>query len=69
MLKFIVPGMKCGGCARKIEEAIKALDANARISIDLGAKSVGVESTASPIELKFALLQAGYVADPEVEGT
>lgn len=60
MTKFDVPDMSCGHCTAAIEKAIKAIDPTARVSCDLGAKSVEVDSILSERVLSVAIRDAGY---------
>ena len=60
MHHFHIPGMTCGGCARRVTAAIAALDATAQVRIDLPGKRVDVESALAGEQLAAALAQAGY---------
>jgi copper chaperone len=64
MHPFHIPGMTCGGCARRVTAAITALDDAAQVHIDLPAKRVTVESALPREQLAAALAQAGYA--PEI---
>lgn len=63
MLRFHVPDMSCGGCAKSVTKALSSVDPQARIDIDLGARQVGVESAAPETDFVAALLEAGYPAE------
>ena len=41
---YKVTGMTCGGCARSVEQAIKAAAPEAKVRIDLAAGTVTVEA-------------------------
>lgn len=60
MYSFDVPGMKCGGCAKKVERAIKAKDAFAEFKADLENKRVTVTSSMSQADIAAAIQDAGY---------
>ncbi|HWX51130.1 MAG TPA: heavy metal-associated domain-containing protein [Roseomonas sp.] len=60
MYRFEVPGMKCRGCARKVERAIKAKDASAEFNADLENKQVTVTSSMSQADIALAIQDAGY---------
>ena len=61
MLTFEVPDMICRSCASKISKAVKEVDPQARVEVDLTAKLVRIDSgQAQASELKTALEQAGY---------
>lgn len=56
---YRVTGMSCGGCARSVETAIKALAPAATVSVDLEAKAVTVDG-ASADQVKQAVDDAGF---------
>ncbi len=59
---FKITGMTCGGCAGRIQRALWALDADARVEISLRDRLVQVTSDASPEALADAIQNAGYAA-------
>ncbi|MFQ3787804.1 heavy-metal-associated domain-containing protein [Halomonas sp. A29] len=60
MPTFNVPQMTCGHCASTVTTAIKAVDANASVDIDLEQRQVTVESSADTAALAAVLEKAGY---------
>jgi copper chaperone len=62
MLELKVVGMTCGHCVRAVTEAVKAVDPEAGVHVDLGSKRVRVETERSADELMRALDAAGYPA-------
>ncbi len=60
MIDFKVPGMTCGGCVRGVTNAIKRIDADAVVNVDLQSKTVSVDSIADARQLKQAIETAGY---------
>ena len=60
MIQFQVGGMTCGHCAATITKAVKAVDANAQVQIDLAVHQVSVESLHSVAEISAAIIEAGY---------
>lgn len=56
---YRVTGMTCGGCARAVESAIKAVAPEASVSVDLAAKAVTVEG-ASEEQVRQAVDDAGF---------
>lgn len=62
MLKLRVEGMTCGGCARGVAKAVRAIDPEAEVAVDLAAKSVEVRSHASADRICGAINAAGYRA-------
>ena len=59
-MEFDIPDMSCGHCANAITQALKQLDASARISIDLPAKKVTVQTTEDRQAVADVLTEAGY---------
>jgi copper chaperone len=60
MLELTLPGMTCGGCARGVTAAIKAVDPSAEVVTDVPGRTVRVSTTASAQAVKSALDEAGY---------
>lgn len=59
-MEFDIPDMSCGHCASSITKALKQLDANAGVSIDLPTKKVTVQTTEDRQTVADALTEAGY---------
>lgn len=65
MQVFRVDDMTCGHCAGSITEAVQAVDADARVVVDLARHLVTVEGErASAAEVASAITEAGYTAIP-----
>lgn len=60
MHRFTLPDMSCGHCVATVTEALKTADAQARVQIDLQARSAEVDSTLPRDVLAAALVEAGY---------
>lgn len=61
MLNVHVADMTCGHCASTITRAVKAVDREAQVEVDLNAKTVRIESgSADATELLDAIREAGY---------
>jgi copper chaperone len=60
MIELQVEGMSCGHCASTVQKAVRAVDAAARVDVDLGKRKVRVESTATPDDIASAISEAGY---------
>lgn len=60
MTKFHVPRISCVGCMNAVTKAVKGVDTNATVNVDLGNKIVAVESTVSADTVAAALSAAGY---------
>ena len=63
MLRFHVPDMVCGGCARAISKAIAALDPEARVEADPPSREARVTSSADAQALLAAMEEAGFSAE------
>lgn len=64
MYRFEVPGMKCGGCAKKVERAVMSKDASAGFSVDVKNRRVTVTSSVPQAELAAVIEEAGYANQP-----
>lgn len=67
MLRFQVPNMTCGGCAKSVTKALQSVDPHARIETDPSIHEVRVESTADESSLRAVLAEAGYPAEQHSE--
>lgn len=65
MLRFVIPNMTCGGCARSVTRALQSVDPQARIETDPPAREVRVDSIADRHALLAALIEAGYPAEQQ----
>ena len=66
MTRFHVQRMSCGGCVSAVTQAVKGVDADAIVNVDLGNKLVVVDSTADVATLAASLAAAGYPATPPI---
>ena len=65
MQVFRVDDMTCGHCVSTITKAIKAIDKDAKVTIDLAQHLVMVEPTETDAqELHDAIAEAGYTPEP-----
>ncbi len=62
MLRFHVPAMTCGGCARSITRALQVLDPSARIETDPPARELRFSGSATASAVIAALVAEGYPA-------
>jgi copper chaperone len=60
MIQFNIPQMSCGHCVKAVTEAVKEVDPQARVDVDLGTKQVSVESGAERQKIVDSLAEAGY---------
>ena len=63
-MKFHIANMTCGCCARGITTAIKELDSNASLDIDLQNRIVEINTTVSQDKVIATLSERGFTADP-----
>ncbi|MFM8702141.1 MAG: heavy-metal-associated domain-containing protein [Hyphomicrobiales bacterium] len=61
-LSFAVQGMTCGGCAKAVTKVIQKSDPEARVTVDLSAGRVDVDTIADSRVLAEAISRAGYKA-------
>lgn len=62
MLSVTIAAMKCGGCAAGVEKAIKGIDPDATVTVDLATKRVDIDSQANSDTIVGALDAAGFKA-------
>lgn len=60
MIEITVPDMTCGHCEKTIRGALARLDGQAKVSVDLGAHKVAVETTRTADEVRKAIADEGY---------
>lgn len=60
MLKMKVPELSCGSCARSIENAVKRVAPDARVEVDLAAKTVTVDAKVEDQAVIEAVAKAGF---------
>lgn len=63
-LALRVPGMNCGGCERRVREAVSAVDGVEEVVADRSDDAVDVVGTMIEADVRAALEAAGYPADP-----
>lgn len=57
-----ISDMTCGHCAGAVEKAVKAVDPNAKVAVDLDAKTASIESAIAFDAFVAAIEEAGYRA-------
>jgi copper chaperone len=60
MIELKLPTMTCGHCVRTVTETVRAVDASARVEIDLPAQRVRIESARERQAFERALAEEGY---------
>jgi copper chaperone len=63
VLLLKVPSIACSGCGDTITKAIKTLESDAAVTVDVAAKTVTVESKASEESIKQAVLATGHTIE------
>ncbi len=59
-MEFHIENMTCGGCARGVTSAIKAIDPEASIITDPPSRTVQIETNVTKDEIVSALVDAGF---------
>ncbi len=60
MLRFHIPNMTCGGCAKSVTKALLSVDPQARIETDPPTRDVRVDSALDKSAFLTVLSEAGY---------
>lgn len=60
MMEFEIKNMSCGHCVGAVTQAVKTLDPQAEVTVDLGSKKVKVGSLCTRDAVAAALIEAGY---------
>ena len=60
MIELTLPNMTCGGCARGVTAAIKAVDPTADVVIDVPTRNVRVTTKADSKAVRDAVTEAGF---------
>lgn len=58
-----VPSMVCQVCANTVTKAIKSLDAEADVQINLDTKTVNIQGKPSETEIKQAIASVGHTVE------
>ena len=62
-LQLKVPSIVCEGCAETITKAVKSVDADAQVDVDVSAKTVKVEGSQSEASIKQAIAATGHTVE------
>ncbi|MEH1840669.1 MAG: heavy-metal-associated domain-containing protein [Nostoc sp.] len=62
-LKLKVSNVACEKCGEIITESMHVMELEAKVDIDLNAKTVTVESAASEESIKQVIVAAGYAVE------
>ena len=60
MLTFKVQDMTCNHCASAITRAVKEVDADAKVDVQVAEKRVNIDSSVAAAEFEEAIKEAGY---------
>ncbi|MGI0493847.1 heavy-metal-associated domain-containing protein [Alkalinema pantanalense CENA528] len=60
LIQLTIPDMMCSACANTITQAVTVIDPNATVEADPGTKLVRIDSQASEVEIRSAIVAAGY---------
>ena len=60
MYELKVEGMSCGHCVSAVTKSVKAVDASAKVEVDLPQQKVLVDSSEPLEDIKEAVVDAGY---------
>jgi copper chaperone len=60
--QFQVTGMSCGHCVSAVQDAVKALDPQAEVEVQLDTGRVSIHSDKPREALAAAIADAGYTA-------
>jgi copper chaperone len=60
MIEFKLPDMSCGHCAATVKRTVQALDAGAEVEVDLGTRTVRIDTQVDEPKLRAALTEEGY---------
>jgi copper chaperone len=65
MVRFKVNKMGCGDCVKSVTRAVQAIEPDARVEVDLGAKLLMVSGVSALAQrIAQAIAAAGYPAEP-----
>ena len=60
MIELTLPDMSCGHCASVVTKTCTLVDPKAKVKVDLGTKTVKIDSSEDSADFAEALSQAGY---------
>ncbi|MPQ56750.1 heavy-metal-associated domain-containing protein [Duganella sp. FT27W] len=60
MYQLQVEDMTCGHCVSAVTRAVQAVDAAAKVEVDLASKTVRIDSATELAPLKAAIVDAGF---------
>jgi copper chaperone len=60
MIEFNIESMSCGHCVSVVTQAVKSVDPQAKVDVDLATHKVRVETSEDRETVAAALTEAGY---------
>jgi len=60
MIEMTLPDMSCGHCASVVAKTCKLVDPKAKVEVDLGTKTVKIDSSEDRADFAQALSEVGY---------
>ncbi len=63
-IKLTLPSMTCGHCVQAVTAAVRGVDPDARVDIDLAQRRVTIESVQPREAFVAALAEEGYAPAP-----
>lgn len=64
MLRFKIPNMTCGGCAKGVTATVREVDPNAVVQANLEQREISIETKAADADtLDRALRDAGWKSE------
>ena len=60
MMQFRIPDMDCGGCVKKVTQAVQSVDPKAVVNASLATREVSIETTGNEADIIKALEEFGY---------
>lgn len=57
---FQVQGMSCGHCVNAVTQAVRSIDPEAEVKVDLASGKVDVQSQQDPAAIARAIEEEGY---------
>ncbi|MDU7522310.1 MAG: heavy-metal-associated domain-containing protein [Roseomonas mucosa] len=64
MLRFKIPNMTCGGCAKGVTATVREVDPSAVVQVNLEQREVSVETRIADVDvLDRALRDAGWKSE------
>jgi copper chaperone len=64
MIRLSIPDMSCGHCEKTIREAVKEVDRDAQVTVDLNSRTVDIETARPRDDVSGAIAKAGYANSP-----